>query len=193
MPAYFIYSLLKKYLRVTSHNSASPLHGNEATPLESFAQFHDLFELVMELFTVLDWIFRRPEHSNKDAVHFQTLLSGSSIFTGTMSPHGRLGFGKILKKQYKCRKDFESDREYGDYVKSVIEVGMKVRARVSFETIVEGDIGEFKRSNSGTPPAQFSWAGLSGNTYWVYWHQVELLVDTPLLAGWMNSDRSGKQ
>ena len=140
---------------------------------------------------MLGWLGKSWQHSDKNGANSQTLLRGSSIFTGTMSAHGRLGFEKILKKQYKCRKDFETDREYGNYVKSVMEVGMKVRARVSFESINEGDIGEFKRSNSGSPPAQFSWVGLAGNTYWVYWHQVEILTDTPLLTSKSSSDKTG--
>ncbi len=52
---------------------------------------------------------------------------------------------------------------------------MRVRSRVRYESISEGDVGIFKQSNDGTPPAQFNWDGLGGETYWVHWHMVEMV------------------
>ena len=52
---------------------------------------------------------------------------------------------------------------------------VQVRARVNYESISEGDFGVYRQTNDGTPPAQFAWDGLGGDTYWLFWHQVEIL------------------
>lgn len=65
--------------------------------------------------------------------------------------------------------------DYGQYVKAVIRVGMHVRATVDYESVSLGDHGIYKQSNDDTPPAQFAWDGMGGDTYWLYWHQVELI------------------
>ena len=76
---------------------------------------------------------------------------------------------------FKRREDFSSDQEYGQYTKATLQAGMRVRARVNYESVSEGDYGIYKQTNDGTPPAQFAWDGLGGDTYWVYWHMVEIL------------------
>ncbi len=75
---------------------------------------------------------------------------------------------------YKGRDDFISDRDYGRYVKAALNPGMKVKARETYESVALGDVGVFRQTNDGTPPAQFMWEGL-GDSYWVYWHQVQIL------------------
>ena len=76
---------------------------------------------------------------------------------------------------FKKREDFTSDKDYGQYVKATLQTGMCVRARVDYESVSKGDYGIYKQSNHLTPPAQFAWDGLGGDTYWVYWHMVEIL------------------
>lgn len=56
---------------------------------------------------------------------------------------------------------------------------MRVRAISNYESVTDGDIGYYKKTNEGSPPAQFAWDGLGGKTYWVYWQMVEIL---PALA-----------
>ena len=82
---------------------------------------------------------------------------------------------EILPNPYKTRDKFSSDMDYGQYIKAVIRVGMHVRARVDYESVSLGDHGIYIQSNNGTPPAQFAWDGMGGDTYWLYWHQVELI------------------
>lgn len=82
---------------------------------------------------------------------------------------------KKKKNPYKKREDFNNDRDYGKYVKSVLKPEMKVRSRCNYESVSEGDFGIYKQTNDGTPPAQFEWEGMGGDTYWVYWHMVDLL------------------
>ena len=142
-----------------------------SSPLsEDFEYFHSLFRLFTELFVVFGFLSSKPQQNNDEE-----LLQGSSIFTGNISREP-LFLNKKLS-QYKRRCDFSGDREYGEYMKSILVPGMKVRARVRYETVKEGDIGEFQRTNDGTPPAQFAWDGLQGETYWVHWHQVEIYTD----------------
>ena len=84
---------------------------------------------------------------------------------------------KKKKNLYKTRTEFDSDKEYGLYVKSVLQnrPGFKVRARTNYESVREGDLGTYINTNQGMPPAQFSWVGLGEEPYWVFWHIVELL------------------
>lgn len=143
-----------------------------ADPLpDEFDYFSNLFQLLSELFAVFSW----TEHQVKQSVGEDPLFKvrGLSIFTGN-APSSALALAR-QRKMYKTWGDFATADEYGQYVKSILAPGMRVRARVSYESVVEGDIGEYRQTNDGTPPAQFAWEGLGGDTYWVYWHHVELL------------------
>ena len=100
--------------------------------------------------------------------------SGFSIFTGTMPVSGPLSLSKDAKKIHKNRNDFLTDREYGEYIRTTIQSGSRVRARVSYESVSMGDTGKYLGTNDGTPPAQCLWDGLSGS-YWVHWHHIELV------------------
>ena len=82
---------------------------------------------------------------------------------------------KKKKNPFKTRDDFDSDREYGQYVKTTLQKGMKVRAKHSYERVNEGDYGVYQQMSEGTPPAQFIWEGLGGETYYVFWYMVEIL------------------
>ena len=82
---------------------------------------------------------------------------------------------KKKKSPFKTRDDFKTDREYGQYIKATLKKGMKVRARSSYESVNQGDYGVYQQQNDGTPPAQFTWEGLGGETYWIFWHMVEIL------------------
>lgn len=79
------------------------------------------------------------------------------------------------KNPYKMPEDFKTEREYGDYVKATIKPQMKVRALCNYEAITEGDTGTYLQTNDGSPPAQFSWKAMAGDTYWVFWHMVAFL------------------
>ncbi len=96
---------------------------------------------------------------------------------------------KKRKSPYKVRSDFKSDKDYGQYIKATIKKGMKVRARSGYESVNEGDYGVYQQMNDGTPPAQFTWEGLGGESYWVFWHMVEIL---PPLEKTDDSDRADK-
>ena len=140
---------------------------------EEFEYFSNLFQLLSELFVAFGWTEHQVKRIFGDDPFFK--VRGQSIFTGD-APNMPLALARH-KKMYKTRGDFATNDEYGQYVKSILITGMRVRARVSYESVVEGDIGEYRQTNDGTPPAQFAWEGLGGDTYWVFWHQVEPLVN----------------
>lgn len=96
---------------------------------------------------------------------------------------------KKKKSPFKTRDDFKTDREYGQYIKATLKKGMKVRARSSYESVNQGDYGIYQQQNDATPPAQFTWEGLGGETYWVFWHMVDIL---PPLDKSEDPDRADK-
>ena len=129
---------------------------------------------MVELFAVFGWTENQLKEG-RDKQGTQSWLRASSIFTGTSPASGPLALSKQRKKVYQTREDFSSDSEYGQYVKAMIHPGAKVRARVRYESVTEGDIGKYLGTNNGTPPAQCAWEGLDGGSYWVFWYQLELL------------------
>ena len=154
-----------------------PATGTDTSPdkaalAEEFEYFSNLFQLLSELFVAFSW----TEHQMKRIFGDDPFIKvrGQSIFSGD-APSMPLALAR-QKKMYKTRTDFATNDEYGQYVKSILSPGMRVRARVSYESVVEGDVGEYCRTNDGTPPAQFTWEGLGGDTYWVFWYQVEPLA-----------------
>jgi len=78
------------------------------------------------------------------------------------------------KGRWKVFAEFESEAAYAEYLKSVIEPGMLMRAVSTYEQVAAGDIGEFVQYNAGIPPCQVRWQRY-GNTYWLYWKDVELV------------------
>ena len=115
-------------------------------------------------------------------------LKGTSIFTGTTATDMAASALKRARCAFKKRSDFQSEQEYAQYIKDSIRPGMRVKAIVTYESVSEGDRGVYRQTNNGTPPAQFAWDGLGGETYWVYWHQVELLAPE---GGQQESDEGG--
>jgi hypothetical protein len=93
-------------------------------------------------------------------------------------------------QHFKSRSDFVSDFEYGQYVKSTIRVGMKVRAIVDYERVKSGYKGVYYGTNQFHPPCFVIWDRDLGTSvvwvpgapenyrswaYWVEWHHVQIL------------------
>eukprot|EP00475_Leptophrys_vorax_P022746 TRINITY_DN3096_c0_g1_i1.p1 TRINITY_DN3096_c0_g1~~TRINITY_DN3096_c0_g1_i1.p1 ORF type:complete len:436 (-),score=93.91 TRINITY_DN3096_c0_g1_i1:77-1384(-) len=88
---------------------------------------------------------------------------------------------KILKpwmksrgRMFKSMADFPSENEYAEYLKAILTQGMLLRAVRTYENVMAGDIGTFVQYNTGIPPCQVNWRGY-GNTYWLYWRDLELI------------------
>jgi hypothetical protein len=71
---------------------------------------------------------------------------------------------------YKTRSDFPSREAYADYVKSTLQIGMRLVA-ISGER--KGDRGAYLGTNGGRPPCNVEWEDF-GTSYWVEWHDVEI-------------------
>ncbi|CAI8007075.1 Cullin-9, partial [Geodia barretti] len=141
--------------------------------LRDFEVFDAQFDLLAELFFVFNWFEGTLLEEYQKTI--QRALKGVSIFTGTMPTAEALAPRRKKKKVYKTRADFGTDDKYGNYVKNTLRQGMRVKARGSYESVSEGDYGVYRQTNNGHPPAQFAWDGLGGDTYWLWWHQVEIL------------------
>ena len=64
-----------------------------------------------------------------------------------------------------------------------------MRSRGNYESVSAGDYGVYRQTNNGHPPAQFAWDGLGGDTYWLWWYQVEIL---PPISDSLDDDDEGE-
>ena len=168
---------MKKYLRVMSLIDNIEQNRESMPSSSSFVnlQFQLSFatsQLIGELCHALGW-------SSSPVVPNENPVIGGSIFVPSIQRSFDLSSSKASK--YKRKSDFPNKDAYGEYVKSVLEPGMRATMLEDYESVSTGDVGEFKKSNDGTPPAQFLWDDY-GDTYWVFWHMVELIDSTAATA-----------
>ena len=71
---------------------------------------------------------------------------------------------------YKSRKDFPTDQQYTEYVKSVLNHGMRVICIQSYETVRIGDTGKFVKCVDYHPPAVIKWDKLGVTLNFPYTH-----------------------
>lgn len=143
-------------------------------PLSKRFEFAMKFAELMEyLFVVMGWGSNLLKGSNEDGCCGRQ-HSNTSIFTGLADIHQ---LSKPVKSSsgYKSRKDFLSDHEYGHYVKSVLKEDMWVRARCTTDDVTVGRKGQFRYSNSRSPPARVEWEGCG--LHWVHWHILEIIEE----------------
>ena len=77
---------------------------------------------------------------------------------------------------WKTMDDFDNEQEYTEYMKSVLRPGMMLMSVRSYESVQEGDVGEFVQWNTGIPPCQVRWEGY-GSTYWLYFRDLVIIED----------------
>ena len=92
----------------------------------------------------------------------------------------------------KNRKDFNSDDDYGKYVKESLGLGQRIRALVDYEKVKKGMRGTYFGTNEGTPPCLVMWdedlksgsvlldnfpKQQATHAYWIYWYQVDLQLE----------------
>jgi len=164
--------LLQKYLNVVEMVDTEGVACSSG-PLSKRFKFAMMFaELMEELFVVMGWgpdLLKGSKETSCGRQH-----NSSSIFSSLIDNHQLL---KPVRSSttYKSRKDFPTEHEYGRYVKSVLKEDMWVRARCPFDDIVVGQKGQFRYSNSRSPPARVEWEGCG--LYWVHWHVLEILEE----------------
>ena len=137
---------------------------NTSSISNDFNSFSALFHLLSELFIIFGWV-----HNNK--INDDVTQKGSSIFTGTLLEN-RLPTAS--QTAYKTRTNFSSDREYGQYLESIIQPGMRVRARVGYSPVREGDVGTYR----GRGNTVVDWDRV-GEMYWGFWPFLEIINDHP--------------
>ena len=172
-----LFSLMKKYLRVTSLldeieqlesiSSSDDTHSGQALKLQ-FELTCATSQLIIDLSEAMGW--NKTDTSDEEQVASKQPIILGSIF----APSVVADMNMKVSQKYKKRRDFTSREAYGEYVKATLEPAMRAVLLEDYESLSAGDVGEFKRSNDGTPPAQFRWETY-GSTYWVQWELVEII------------------
>ena len=143
-------------------------------PLDKQFEFGMSFaELMDDIFMVMGWgpdLLKDSEGGCCGRQH-----SRVSIFTGLTDAHHQFTQPAKGSTAYKSRRDFSSDHEYGRYIKSVLKEEMWVKARCAIDDISAGQKGQFRYSNSRSPPARVEWAGYG--LHWVHWHVLEIVEE----------------
>uniref|UniRef100_H9ZFY7 Cullin-7 isoform 2 n=1 Tax=Macaca mulatta TaxID=9544 RepID=H9ZFY7_MACMU len=187
IPGKLLFSLVKRYLCVTSlldqlNNSPELGAGDQSSPCATREKSRGQRELefsmavgnlISELVRSMGWARNLSEQGmsppRPTRSIFQPYISGPSLLLPTIVTTPRRQ-GWVFRQ----RSEFSSRSGYGEYVQQTLQPGMRVRMLDDYEEISAGDEGEFRQSNSGVPPVQVLWE-LTGRTYWVHWHMLEIL------------------
>ncbi|XP_021792993.1 cullin-7 isoform X5 [Papio anubis] len=187
VPGRVLFSLVKRYLHVTSlldqlnNSAAEPGAQNTSAPEELSGKRGQLeleFSMAMgtlisELVQAMRWdqATDRPRSSARSPGSiFQPQLA--DVSPGFPTAQAQPSFRR--SRRFRPRSEFASGNTYALYVRDTLQPGMRVRMLDDYEEISAGDEGEFRQSNSGVPPVQVLWE-LTGRTYWVHWHMLEIL------------------
>ncbi|EDV24531.1 uncharacterized protein TRIADDRAFT_56425 [Trichoplax adhaerens] len=76
-------------------------------------------------------------------------------------------------RKFLTRSDFENSDDYARYIRTNVQIGMKVRCIADFEEVKEGDIGRLDCDGLHDLNVQCFWQQ-NGGTYWVRYIQFEL-------------------
>nr|KAF6504523.1 cullin 7 [Rousettus aegyptiacus] len=187
VPGRLLFSLVKRYLHVTSlldqlNDSAAELGAQNRSAHEESSGERGRLELefnmavgtlISELVQAMrwDWASNRQGPSARSSCSiFQPQLADA----GPGLPPTQAQPSLRRSRRFRPRREFASGNTYALYVRDTLQPGMRVRMLDDFEEIRAGDEGEFQQSNSGMPPVQVLWES-TGRTYWVHWHMLEIL------------------
>ncbi|KAM4730256.1 cullin-9 isoform 2-T2 [Anableps anableps] len=203
IPGKLLFSLVKRYLCVTSlmdklnttgaesgsdRQDGSPVpatsgsaHQTELLRIQKQFDFTmAMANLISELVRVMGWDRNQkpPEGPAQPRPVFRSIFQPrfctSSVTIFNNFPATATPTRKKAGNRFKTLTDFMSRTTYEQYVQDNLKSGMSVRMLEDYEEVREGDEGEFRYSNNGSPPVQVYWNSLS-RTYWVYWYMVEIL------------------
>jgi len=145
-----------------------------------------------DLGTDVTWFEGAPSDKKSHAywVYWKDIeIIGNSTTTSDMGSMSG-GIGSYSASSFKSRYDFSSDEDYGNYIQSVIQVKMRVRAINDYEKVAKGSTGTYYGTNGGSPPCFVIWDDDLGtdvvwidgapedkksHAYWVYWKDVEII------------------
>lgn len=120
--------------------------------------------LILELVHVMGWDrHSKPELPPDQELRpraarsiFQHRAASCAVAQGASAPPPK------EPSSFKTRSAFPSRSSYVEYVQATLVPGMRVRMLEDYEQVSAGDEGDFRLSNSGTPPVQVSSAGRAG-------------------------------
>lgn len=176
VPGRLLFSLVKRYLHVTSlldqlNDSAAELGAQTRSAHEESSGERGRLELefnmavgtlISELVQAMrwDWASSRQGPSARSSCSiFQPQLADA----GPGLPPTQAQPSLRRSRRFRPRREFASGNTYALYVRDTLQPGMRVRMLDDFEEIRAGDEGEFQQSNSGMPPVQVSawwWTGI---------------------------------
>nr|XP_015092906.1 cullin-7 [Vicugna pacos] len=186
VPGRLLFSLVKRYLHVTSlldqlNDSTAEPGAQNSAPEELSAERGRLeLEFSMAMGTLIselvqamrwDWASSRQGPATRPSCSiFQPQLADA----GPGLPPAQAPASLRRSRRFRPRSEFASGNTYALYVRDTLQPGMRVRMLDDYEEISAGDEGEFRQSNNGVPPVQVLWES-TGRTYWVHWHMLEIL------------------
>ncbi|XP_029800663.1 cullin-7 isoform X2 [Suricata suricatta] len=187
VPGRLLFSLVKRYLHVTSlldqlnDSAAEPGAQNNSAPEELSGERGRLeLEFSMAMGTLISELVQAMRWDWASSKQGPLARSSCSIFqpqlaeAGPGLPRARARPSIRRSRRFRPRSEFASGNTYALYVREMLQVGMRVRMLDDYEEVSAGDEGEFRQSNNGEPPAQVLWES-TGHNYWVHWHMLEIL------------------
>ncbi|XP_016068303.1 PREDICTED: cullin-7 isoform X3 [Miniopterus natalensis] len=187
VPGRLLFSLVKRYLHVTSlldqlnDSAAEPGAQSSSAPEELSGERGRLeLEFSMAMGTLISELVQAMRWDWASSREGPSAPSSCSIFQPQLADAGQ-GLPPTQaqpslrrSRRFRPRSEFASGNTYALYVRDTLQPGMRVRMLDDFEEISAGDEGEFRQSNNGVPPVQVLWES-TGRTYWVHWHMLEIL------------------
>ncbi|XP_034504148.1 cullin-7 [Ailuropoda melanoleuca] len=187
VPGRLLFSLVKRYLHVTSlldqlnDSAAEPGAQNNSAPEELSGERDRLeLEFSMAMGTLISELVQAMRWDWASSRQGLSARSSCSIFqpqlaeAGLGLPPTRAQPSVRRSRRFRPRSEFASGNTYALYVRETLQPGMRVRMLDDYEEVSAGDEGEFRQSNNGVPPVQVLWES-TGRTYWVHWHMLEIL------------------
>ncbi|XP_057555542.1 cullin-7 isoform X2 [Hippopotamus amphibius kiboko] len=186
VPGRLLFSLVKRYLHVTSlldqlNDSTAEPGVQNSTPEELSGERGRLeLEFSMAMGTLIselvqamrwDWTSSRQGPSARPSC---SIFQPQRADAGPGLPPAQALPSLRRSRRFRPRSEFASGNTYALYVRDTLQPGMRVRMLDDYEEISAGDEGEFRQSNNGVPPVQVLWES-TGRTYWVHWHMLEIL------------------
>lgn len=169
VPGRLLFSLVKRYLHVTSlldqlnDSAMEPGAQNNAAPEDVSGERSRLeLEFSMAMGTLIselvqamrwDWNSSRQGPSARPPCSiFQPQLADADPDFQPAQAQPSLR----RSRRFRPRTEFASGNTYALYVRDTLQPGMRVRMLDNYEEISAGDEGEFRQSNNGVPPVQVS-------------------------------------
>ncbi|CAK6446968.1 unnamed protein product [Pipistrellus nathusii] len=187
IPGRLLFSLVKRYLHVTSlldqlnDSAAEPGARNSSAPEELSRERGRLeLEFSMAMGTLISELVQAMRWDWASSRQGPLAQSSGSIFqpqpadAGLGLPPAQAQASLRRPTWFRPRSEFASGNTYALYVRDTLQPGMRVRMLDDFEEVSAGEEGKFQQSNNGVPPVQVLWES-TGYTYWVHWHMLEIL------------------